>query len=82
MIRGDVVAAVRGLKQGSGADLHVLGGTRLVPCCWSTARAAPYADPPLRSVSLHVTPARITVAFYDHGVAGLTNALNWAGPTC
>jgi putative CocE/NonD family hydrolase len=40
---------------------------------------APYADPPLESVCLNVTAARITSAFYDHGAPGLKNALNWTG---
>lgn len=40
---------------------------------------APYVDPPLSSVSLNVTAARITAAFYEHGVPGLKNALNWTG---
>ncbi|SNS31492.1 hypothetical protein SAMN04488107_2166 [Geodermatophilus saharensis] len=39
---------------------------------------APYADPPLVAVSPHVTAARITAAFYDHGAPGLENALRWS----
>jgi uncharacterized protein len=40
---------------------------------------APYVDPPLESVSLNVTAAKITAAFYEHGAPGLRNALNWSG---
>ncbi len=39
---------------------------------------APYADPPLVAVSPHVTAARITTAFYEHGAPLLRNALSWA----
>ena len=39
---------------------------------------APYADPPLVAVCPHVTAARITAAFYDHGAPGLENALRWS----
>ncbi|MDO9379648.1 MAG: CocE/NonD family hydrolase [Nocardioidaceae bacterium] len=39
---------------------------------------APYADPPLECFSPHITAARITSVFYDHGAPGLTNALTWA----
>ena len=35
---------------------------------------APYADPPLVAVSPHVTAARITTAFYEHGAPPLQNA--------
>jgi hypothetical protein len=40
---------------------------------------APYADPPLRSVSLNITAAKITAVFYVHGAPGLKNALTWTG---
>src|SRR5947207_1708563 len=40
---------------------------------------APYADPPLVSVSLNVTTARFSEAFYEHGAPTLQNALNWTG---
>ncbi|WNV73610.1 CocE/NonD family hydrolase [Geodermatophilus sp. DSM 44513] len=39
---------------------------------------APYADPPLVCVSPHVTAARVTTAFYDHGAPLLRNALTWS----
>jgi uncharacterized protein len=40
---------------------------------------APYVDPPLESVSLNVTAARITAAFYRYGAPSLGNALAWTG---
>ncbi|WP_347353506.1 CocE/NonD family hydrolase [Intrasporangium sp.] len=39
---------------------------------------APYVDPPLECVSPHITAARISAAFYDHGVPQLQNALQWS----
>ncbi len=39
----------------------------------------PYADPPLRSVSLNVTAAKFSSAFYRNGAPGLQNALAWTG---
>jgi putative CocE/NonD family hydrolase len=38
---------------------------------------APYADPPLRSVSLNVTAAKMSAAFYACGAPSLQNALSW-----
>jgi putative CocE/NonD family hydrolase len=40
---------------------------------------APYADPPLRSVSLNITAAKFSAAFYQHGAPNLKNVLNWVG---
>lgn len=40
---------------------------------------APYVDPPLQSISLNVTAAKITSAFYEHYAPGLRNALTWSG---
>jgi uncharacterized protein len=40
---------------------------------------APYADPPLRSVALNVTAAKMTAAFYHNGAPSVQNALNWTG---
>jgi uncharacterized protein len=40
---------------------------------------APYVDPPLESVSLNVTAAKITAAFYEGGTPCLKNALTWSG---
>src|SRR5919112_2918367 len=39
---------------------------------------APYADPPLVSVSPHVAAARASLVFYDHGVPQIQNALTWS----
>ena len=39
---------------------------------------APYADPPLVSTSLHITAARISDGFYEHGAPGLLNGLTWS----
>ncbi|PRY48930.1 hypothetical protein LY71_10712 [Geodermatophilus tzadiensis] len=39
---------------------------------------APYADPPLVSVSPHVTAAQVTRAFYEHGAPMVENALEWS----
>jgi putative CocE/NonD family hydrolase len=51
------------------------GGSYFGHTQWAVA---PYADPPLVAVSPHVTAARITTAFYDHGAPGLENALRWS----
>jgi uncharacterized protein len=51
------------------------GGSYFGHTQWAVA---PYADPPLVAVSPHITGARITTAFYDHGTPGLENALRWS----
>ncbi|MGY1666109.1 CocE/NonD family hydrolase [Geodermatophilus sp. SYSU D00696] len=51
------------------------GGSYFGHTQWAVA---PYADPPLVAVSPHVTGARITSAFYDHGAPGVENALRWS----
>lgn len=51
------------------------GGSYFGHTQWAVA---PYADPPLVAVSPHITAARITSAFYDHGAPGAENALRWA----
>jgi putative CocE/NonD family hydrolase len=51
------------------------GGSYFGHTQWAVA---PYADPPLVAVSPHVTAARITSGFYDHGAPGLENALRWS----
>jgi hypothetical protein len=50
------------------------GGSYLGHTQWAVA---PYVHPPLRSVSLNITAAQMTAAFYDHGAPGIRNALNW-----
>ncbi len=39
---------------------------------------APYVDKPLECVSLHITAAQASAAFYDRGVPELQNALQWS----
>ncbi|MGY1673033.1 CocE/NonD family hydrolase [Geodermatophilus sp. SYSU D00710] len=51
------------------------GGSYFGHTQWAVA---PYADPPLVAASPHVTGARITSAFYDHGAPGVENALRWS----
>jgi len=40
---------------------------------------APYADPPLESVSLNVTASKFSTVFYHNGAPVLKNALAWSG---
>jgi uncharacterized protein len=56
--------------------IAMTGGSYLGHTQWAIA---PYADPPLESVTLNVTAARMTSAFYENGAPGLRNALNWTG---
>ena len=51
------------------------GGSYFGHTQWAVA---PYVDPPLVSVSPHITAARITTAFYDHGAPLLHTALTWS----
>jgi putative CocE/NonD family hydrolase len=76
--REDGLATVAWLRDQPWCDgqISMTGGSYLGHTQWAVA---PYADPPLRSVSLHVTAAKITAAFYGHGVPGLQNALSWTG---
>ncbi len=57
-------------------DVSMVGASYLGHTQWAIA---PYVDPPLKSVSLNITAAKITAAFYEHGAPGLNNALNWTG---
>ena len=72
----DGLATVAWLREQPWCDGRVAmaGGSYLGHTQWAVA---PYADPPLESVSLNVTAARITSAFYRNGAPGLKNALNW-----
>ncbi len=74
--REDGLATVAWLRAQPWCDGQVAtaGGSYLGHTQWAVA---PYADPPLRSVSLHVTAARVTAAFYDQGAPLIRNALNW-----
>ncbi|WP_214401581.1 CocE/NonD family hydrolase [Pseudonocardia lacus] len=73
----DGLATVAWLRAQPWCDGRVAmtGGSYFGHTQWAVA---PYADPPLVSVSPHITAARITAAFYDHGAPGLHNALNWS----
>jgi uncharacterized protein len=74
--REDGLATVAWLRDQPWCDGQVAmaGGSYLGHTQWAVA---PYADPPLRSVSLNITTAKMTAAFYQHGAPSLHNALNW-----
>ena len=76
--REDGLATLAWLRDQPWCDGQVAmtGGSYLGHTQWAIA---PYADPPLRSVCLNITAAKITAAFYQHGVPSLQNALNWTG---
>jgi uncharacterized protein len=76
--RADGLATVAWLREQSWCDGRVAmtGASYLGHTGWAIA---PYADPPLECVALNVTAARITAAFYEHGVPALANALAWSG---
>lgn len=76
--REDGLATVAWLREQPWCDGQVAmtGGSYLGHTQWAIA---PYVDPPLRSVSLNITVARMTAAFYNHGAPGLQNALTWTG---
>jgi putative CocE/NonD family hydrolase len=74
----DGLATVTWLRDQPWCDgqVSMTGASYLGHTQWAVA---PYADPPLRSVSLNITAAKITGAFYEHGAPGVKNALNWTG---
>ena len=76
--KSDGLATVAWLREQPWCDGRVAttGGSYLGHTQWAIA---PYVDPPLAAVSLNVTAAKITAAFYEHGAPGLRNALNWSG---
>jgi putative CocE/NonD family hydrolase len=76
--REDGLATVAWLRGQPWCDgqVSMTGASYLGHTQWAVA---PYADPPLRSVSLNITAAKITAAFYKHGAPGIQNALNWTG---
>jgi uncharacterized protein len=76
--REDGIATVAWLRERPWCDGRVAmtGGSYLGHTQWAVA---PYVDPPLESVCLNITAARITSAFYDHGAPALGNGLNWTG---
>lgn len=55
--------------------IAMTGGSYLGHTQWAVA---PYADPPLTCVAPHITAARISAIFYEHGVPELQNALEWS----
>ncbi|OZM79803.1 peptidase S15 [Pseudonocardia sp. MH-G8] len=73
----DGLATVAWLREQPWCDGRVAmtGGSYFGHTQWAVA---PYVDPPLVSVSPHITAARITAAFYDHGAPLLQNALTWS----
>jgi uncharacterized protein len=76
--REDGLATVAWLRAQPWCDgqVSMTGGSYLGHTGWAVA---PYADPPLASVGLNVTAAKMSAAFYQHGVPNLQNVLNWTG---
>ncbi len=76
--REDGLATVAWVRRQPWCDGNVAmaGGSYLGHTQWAVA---PYADPPLLSVSLNITTAKFSAAFYNHGAPSLQNALNWTG---
>lgn len=76
--QADGLATIAWLREQPWCDGRVAmtGASYLAHTQWAVA---PYADPPLESVSLNITSARLTAAFYVHGAPALRNALNWTG---
>jgi uncharacterized protein len=76
--REDGLATVAWLRDQPWCDgqVSMTGASYLGHTQWSVA---PYADPPLRSVSLNITAAKFSAAFYQHGAPSLQNVLNWTG---
>ena len=76
--REDGLATVAWLRDQPWCDgqVSMTGGSYLGHAQWAVA---PYADPPLKSVSLNITTAKFSTVFYDHGAPATQNGLNWAG---
>ncbi len=76
--REDGLATVAWLREQPWCDGQVAmtGASYLGHTQWAVA---PYADPPLASVSLNITAAKFSAAFYQHGAPNLRNALFWSG---
>jgi uncharacterized protein len=74
----DGLATVAWLREQPWCDGRVstAGASYLGHTQWAVA---PYADPPLNSVSLTVTAAKFSSTFYRHGAPSLQNALTWTG---
>jgi uncharacterized protein len=76
--RNDGLATVAWLRDQPWCDgqVSMVGGSYLGHTQWAIA---PYVDPPLRSVSLNITMASFSAAFYQHGAPSLLNSLGWTG---
>jgi len=76
--REDGLATVAWLRRQPWCDgqVSMTGGSYLGHTQWAVA---PYADPPLRSVSLNITAAKFTDTFYNHGTPSILVALNFVG---
>src|SRR5215472_5478934 len=76
--REDGLATVAWLRDQPWCDgrVSMAGASYLGHTQWAVA---PYADPPLASVSLNITAAKFSAAFYQHGVPSLQNVLTWVG---
>jgi uncharacterized protein len=76
--REDGLATVAWLRDQPWCDgrVSMTGASYLGHTQWAVA---PYADPPLASVSPNITAAKFSAAFYQHGAPNLKNALNWTG---
>jgi putative CocE/NonD family hydrolase len=75
--REDGLATVGWLREQPWCDGRVAmtGSSYFGHTQWAVA---PYADPPLVSMSPHVAAARASLVFYDHGAPQIQNALTWS----
>jgi putative CocE/NonD family hydrolase len=73
----DGLATVAWLREQPWCDgrIAMTGGSYFGHTQWAVA---PYADPPLASISPHVVASKASTAFYDHGVPQGVNALTWS----
>jgi uncharacterized protein len=76
--REDGLATVAWLRDQPWCDgrVSMAGASYLGHTQWAVA---PYAEPRLTSVSMNVTAANFSAAFYQHGAPSLKNVLNWIG---
>jgi hypothetical protein len=74
--REDGLATVAWLREQPWCDgeVSMVGSSYLGHTQWAVA---PYVDPPLRSVSLNITSANFSSAFYSRGAPSLANTLGW-----
>jgi uncharacterized protein len=73
----DGLATVAWLRQQPWCDgrIAMTGGSYFGHTQWAVA---PYVEPPLVSVSPHITAAQASIVFYDHGAPQIENALTWS----